>query len=112
MRRSTGTILLGGWLLLVPRDDVPMREWHQISAYDTARACEERKQAEIDGMGRLINEKWSAVLRLGPEDKELVEKTKGQVDEYSSAQRGMRDWRCLPAEVVWSTVPTPASTAP
>ena len=50
--RSYTRVLLGGWLLMSPPigksgniySDAPIRDWEQVSAYDTAGECETGKQ--------------------------------------------------------------------
>ena len=114
MRHSTVLVPPGGWLLVVPRGDLPMREWAQVSAHDTARACEERKQAEIDGMDKLVNETWIDASRVFSKDKSEYERIKGRIDGYQETTVRMYRWRCLPPEVVMAPPtpePSPAPTA-
>jgi hypothetical protein len=87
MRRghAGAVILLGGWLLLTPPikprdgepdvdDKMPVKKWDQLSAYDTAREC----QDAIDSLFAKAKEK----------DDKL------HVNMYATA-------RCIPAEHIY-----------
>jgi hypothetical protein len=70
-RNAFAAVLLSGWLLMFPRLDeelktilldVPILDWEQVGAYDSAKACEGARERGIDltakDRDRIPSELW------------------------------------------------------
>jgi hypothetical protein len=99
---SLGTLLLGGWLLMLPRGDLsaPVQTWKQEEAFDTARACE---AARNEGMSNLLRLK-EAMIEAGTAEAPAFKKSN---DDLERGIDDFRNARCVPAESIYPLQPTP-----
>jgi hypothetical protein len=102
-RLELAALLLGGWLLMLPRSDLsaPVQTWKQEEAFDTARACEDAKN---EGLSNLLRLK-EASIRAGTAGKPAFKKSDDEL------QRGIDDFRnarCVPAQHIYPPVQPPA----
>jgi hypothetical protein len=90
--RGLGLLLLAGWILMKPpmfmqAQSVPITEWEQISAYDTAADCEKKREEAIQ-----------QIRDYG----KLEEKRDGKIDLHTAEMwRASLNSRCIPADHIY-----------
>ncbi|MFI5340332.1 MAG: hypothetical protein ACHQ7N_10895 [Candidatus Methylomirabilales bacterium] len=94
-RDAFATVLLSGWLLMLPPADdggvkveAPVATWTVQEAFDTAAACEGRKKEKISSF-----EKW-AQDQKPPEDEKARRFINQVITSYIYA-------RCVPADHIY-----------
>lgn len=93
MYRIPAALLLSGWLLMLPptegspskdygiRSDLPVTQWHQESAHDVAKDCEELKVTIIQS---------------------LIKRFEATGDRSASASANVyAEARCIPADHIY-----------
>lgn len=89
--RSLATLLLGGWLLMLPPRgnlSTPVQTWKQDAAFDTARACEDGKS---EGLSNLLRAKEASIKAGTDKPNDVLQEG---IDAYKNA-------RCVPAESIY-----------
>jgi len=106
---TRAVILLGGWLLMeapVVKDagapggyrnafDAPVSEWRQVSAHDSAAACERQKRTELDYITATRRKEKAARKKAEPKEAARDEAAFQQVWELDFHAR------CVPAEHIY-----------
>lgn len=74
---SSATLVVLGWLLMTPNRGVdgdwlrfaPIATWRQDTAYDTAKACEQAKEAKLQKTTTMAKEDFAEMSTLWLESK-------------------------------------------
>jgi hypothetical protein len=97
-KRLGGIVLLGGWLLMHPppgdkdMPNIPLSQWRQFSAHDTAKDCEAARST-------LVRAASAEAMRLVAADEGKDSK---EVDPTPYAIFGARMLsKCVPAESIY-----------
>ncbi len=97
MKRSAlGTLLFGGWSLMVPHGDpsAPIETWKQEEAFDTARACEHGRTETMKNLEGLKSAAMKSRTWRHGDFKQADDDLQREIDDLNNA-------RCVPSEAVY-----------